>query len=181
MRVFPLWAKHGLPTPVSFPSTGEALVSIIFIRSSTTSTLDNQSSVFNMCFPTLFLGVVVTSALAWTGYWWLCLWQNYQYARKLGIPLRILPISHGNPFWMIVDRWVVKYARRLPFGDNSFTRYNWRGWEVDDRCRSHLEMGDVYMQVTPGKNWLYLCNPESLLDMFRQRSDFPRPLEIYGS
>ncbi|KAI0402659.1 hypothetical protein F4802DRAFT_617385 [Xylaria palmicola] len=81
---------------------------------------------------------------------------------------------------MIIDRRIIQYVRRLPLlGDRSFTRYNWRGWEVDDRCRSHLEMGDVYMQVTPGKNWLYLCDPETLLDVFRRRSDFPRPLEIY--
>ncbi|KAI0533327.1 cytochrome P450 [Xylaria digitata] len=122
---------------------------------------------------------VVSSVLAWTVYSWVCLLQNYLAARKLGIPIRVLPISHGNPFWMIVDKTIIRFVRRLPFGDSSFTRYNWRGWEVDDKCRSHLEMGDVYMQVTPGKNWLYLCNPESLLDVFRRRSSFPRPLEIY--
>ncbi|KAF2971337.1 hypothetical protein GQX73_g2191 [Xylaria multiplex] len=122
---------------------------------------------------------LLSSVLAWTTYSWVCLLQNYLAARKLGIPIRVLPISHGNPFWMIVDKTIVRLVRRLPFGDSSFTRYNWRGWEVDDKCRSHLEMGDVYMQVTPGKNWLYLCNPESLLDVFRRRSSFPRPLEIY--
>ncbi|KAI0426693.1 cytochrome P450 [Xylaria sp. FL1042] len=128
-----------------------------------------------------FIWSLIAAVLAWTVYSWVCLWQNYQSARRLGIPLRILPISHGNPFWMIVDRRVIQYVRRLPFGlgDCSFTRYNWRGWEVGDRCRSHIEMGDVYMQVTPGKNWFYLCDPESLLDVFRRRSDFPRPLEIY--
>ncbi|KAI0098617.1 cytochrome P450 [Nemania sp. FL0031] len=131
-----------------------------------------------MGFTALFVRLVVTSALSWTVYSWICLWQNYQSARKLGVPLRILPISHGNPLWMLVDKRVVPLARRF-LGDCSFTRYNWRGWEVDDKCRSHIEMGDVYMQVTPGKNWLYVCNPESLLDVFRRRSDFPRPLEIY--
>ncbi|RYC61640.1 hypothetical protein CHU98_g4574 [Xylaria longipes] len=132
-----------------------------------------------MGFAALLIWLLIASTLTWTAYSWICLWQNYQSARKLGIPLRILPISHGNPFWMIVDRRIIRYIRRLPFGNCSFTRYNWRGWEIGDRCRSHLEMGDIYMQVTPGKNWLYLCDPESLLDVFRRRSDFPRPLEIY--
>ncbi|KAI0395152.1 cytochrome P450 [Xylariaceae sp. FL0594] len=127
----------------------------------------------------LFARALLAAAIAWTVYSWTCLLLNYRSARKLGIPLRVLPISHGNPFWMLVDSRVVQLVRRLPSGDNSFTRYNWRGWEVGDRCRSHLEMGDVYMQVTPGKNWLYICNPDALLDMFRRRSDFPRPLEIY--
>lgn len=118
--------------------------------------------------------------IAWTIYSALCLLRNYSSARKLGLPIRVLPISHGNPFWMIVDSKVTSFFRRLPFGDNNFTRYNWRGWEVRDRHRSHLEMGDAYVQVTPGRNWLYLCNSESLLEVFRRRSDFPRPLELYG-
>lgn len=117
--------------------------------------------------------------IAWTIYSALCLLRNYSSARKLGLPIRVLPISHGNPFWMIVDSKVTSFFRRLPFGDNNFTRYNWRGWEVRDRHRSHLEMGDAYVQVTPGRNWLYLCNSESLLEVFRRRSDFPRPLELY--
>ncbi|KAI1163350.1 cytochrome P450 [Nemania serpens] len=118
-------------------------------------------------------------AIAWAIYSALCLLRNYSSARKLGLPIRVLPISHGNSFWMIVDRKVTSFFRRLPFGDNNFTRYNWRGWEVRDRYRSHLEMGDAYVQVTPGRNWLYLCSPESLLEVFRRRSDFPRPLELY--
>ncbi|KAI0968746.1 cytochrome P450 [Xylaria arbuscula] len=85
----------------------------------------------------------------------------------------LFSISH------IIDRRVTRFVRHLPFGDSSFTRYNWRGWEVADRHRSHLELGDVYVQVTPGKNWLYICNPDSLLEVFRPRSDFPRPLKIY--
>ncbi|KAI1113688.1 cytochrome P450 [Nemania sp. NC0429] len=100
--------------------------------------------------------------IAWTIYSALCVLRNYSSARQLGLPIRVLPISHGNPFWMIVDRKVTLFFRRLPFGDNNFTRYNWRGWEV-----------------TPGRNWLYLCNPEALLEVFRRRSDFPRPLQLY--
>lgn len=119
------------------------------------------------------------SAILWTFYLWICLLRNYLVARKVGVPLRMIPVSHGNPFWMLVDRKIVSLCKRLPFGDNNFTRYNWRGWEVEDRYRSHLEMGGVWMQVTSGKNWLYLCDPDALLDVFKRRADFPRPLELY--
>ncbi|KAI0487071.1 cytochrome P450 [Xylaria cf. heliscus] len=127
----------------------------------------------------LVITVALSSAVAWIAYSWVCLLSNYLSARKLGVPIRVLPISHGNPFWMIVDRRVTSIFKHFPFGDNNFTRYNWRGWEVRDRYRSHLEMGDVYVQVTPGRNWLYLCSPESLLELLRRKSDFPRPLELY--
>lgn len=128
------------------------------------------------------LGVsVVSFAIVWCIYSWLSLLRNYLVARKIGIPLRLLPISHGNPFWMIVDRKVVAFLRKLPLlGNGNFIRYNWRGWEVREKCQSHLEMGPVWIHVTPGRNWLYVCDPDALVDIFRRRTDFPRPLELFG-
>ena len=118
---------------------------------------------------------------AWTIYSWYCLYCNYRVACKIGIPLRVIPISHENPLWMVVDKKIfIPIFERFPFGSGNFTRYNWRGWEFADKYRSHMEMGDVFMMVTPGRNWLYLCNAESLVDVFQRRSDFPRPLEIFG-
>lgn len=49
---------------------------------------------------------------------------------------------------------------------------------MHDRCRSHHEMGDVFMMVTPGRNWLYIANPEALMDMYRRRSEFPQCVEL---
>ncbi|KAI7775546.1 hypothetical protein LA080_006695 [Diaporthe eres] len=37
---------------------------------------------------------------------------------------------------------------------------------------------DVFMMVTPGRNWLYIANPDSLMDMFRRRSEFPQCIEL---
>ena len=128
----------------------------------------------------VFIWALISSAVAWVVYSWIALLQNYNIARRIGIPLRIVPISHGNPFWMIIDKRIVSLLKRFPWSRGNLTRYNWRGWEIDDRCESHLEMGDVYMQVTPGKNWLYICDPATLMDIFRRRSDFPRPLELFG-
>lgn len=133
-----------------------------------------------MAFLYSLVGLLSTSLVAWWVYSWVCLFQNYLTARKIGVPLRVLPISHGNPFWMMADKKIIKLLKRIPFASGNLTRYNWRGWEIEDKCRSHLEMGDVYMHVTPGKNWLYVCNPDSLLEIFRRRADFPRPLKLFG-
>lgn len=108
------------------------------------------------------------------------LFKNYRAARTIGVPIRIIPISPLNPFWVLVDRRVLSFSRRLPFGDNSFTRYNWRGWEVEDRYRSHTEMGDIWVLVTPFKNWVYINDPEALMSVYRRGSDFPRPVFING-
>lgn len=120
--------------------------------------------------------------MTWTLWSWYCLYQNYRIACKIGIPIRIIPISHENPLWMAVDkRFFIPLFQRVPFGTGTFTRFNWRGWEFADKYKSHMEMGDVFMIVTPGRNWLYVCDPQALADIFQRRSDFPRPLEIFGN
>ncbi|KAI1658098.1 cytochrome P450 [Daldinia decipiens] len=100
--------------------------------------------------------LLIGATLVSTG---VCLLQNYRAARS-------------------IDRKVLSFFRRLPFGDNSFTRYNWRGWEVEDRYRSHSEMGDIWVLVTPFKNWIYVNDPQALMSLFRRGTDFPRPVFV---
>lgn len=105
---------------------------------------------------------------------------NYIAARKTGLPLIVLPFDCGHPLWMIVDRKVVQLFRNIPFGSGTFTRFNWRGWEIRDRYRAHQQLGDAIFFVTPGKNYLQLCNAEAVSEIFQRRSDFPRPPESTG-
>lgn len=121
--------------------------------------------------------LAVTIVVAQTAYG---LSRNYAAARTIGVPIRFIPISPLNPFWVLVDRKVLSFLRSL-IGDNSFTRYNWRGWEVADRYRSHQEMGDLWVLVTPYKNWIYVNDPDALNSVFRRSADFPRPAFVNGS
>lgn len=112
----------------------------------------------------------------------ICLLRNFQKARRIGIPIRVMPISSLNPLWMLLDTKVLSRARRLPgrLGDNSFTRYNWRGWELADRGKSHQEMGDAFIIVTPGRNTLYIANPNSVVELLRRSKDFPHDAKLTG-
>jgi hypothetical protein len=110
------------------------------------------------------------------------LFRNYIKARAIGLPIRVLPISHLNPLWFMIDRRIVSLVKRLPFGlgSNTFTRYNWRSWEIEDRYSSHREMGPAFVMVTADRNWLYIASPETLTEVFRRRVDFPRCVELSG-
>ncbi|KUJ15990.1 cytochrome P450 monooxygenase-like protein [Mollisia scopiformis] len=116
--------------------------------------------------------------LAWIIYVLYCLTVNFIKAKKTGLPLVILPIDCGNPLWMSIDTRVLPYFRRLPFGTNNFTRFNWRGWEIQDRYRAHQELGDAFIFVTPGKNWLQICNAETISEIFARKAEFTRPTEM---
>ena len=117
---------------------------------------------------------------AWVLYSLYCLASNYNQARKMGLSIVILPIDSGNPLWMSVDTHFIRWFKYSPFGKGRFTRFNWRGWEIQDRYRAHQELGDAFVFVTPGKNWLQLCNAEALADVFQRRDDFVRPIEMLG-
>ncbi|KAA8569039.1 hypothetical protein EYC84_000712 [Monilinia fructicola] len=124
----------------------------------------------------LFLAFVVPVA-GWISYVLYSLAVNYNIARKTGLPLVILPIDSGNPLWMAVDTKILPYFKHLPLTKN-FTRFNYRGWEIRDRYRAHQELGDAFILVTPGKNWLQLCNAETLIDINARSREFTRPTEM---
>ncbi|KAI4096037.1 MAG: hypothetical protein LQ344_001271 [Seirophora lacunosa] len=106
---------------------------------------------------------------------------NYNAARRTGLPIIVLPVDCGNPLWLILDRKIAQWVRRLPVGSGTFTRFNWRGWEIWDRYHAHQELGDAFLFVTPGKNYLQLCDAEAVSDIFQRRADFLRPPESTAS
>lgn len=126
------------------------------------------------------LATLPISLVGWVLYSAYCLALNYQIARKVGVPLVVIPISPENVLWIIAGNYLIPLFKRLPFGNGTFTRFNRHGWQTSDNGKAHLELGDAFITVTPGKNWLYVCNAEALTDIFRRGSDFPRTLEIIG-
>ncbi|KAK5632012.1 hypothetical protein RRF57_007726 [Xylaria bambusicola] len=124
--------------------------------------------------------VVFTLGAAWVVYSSYCLYCNYLEALKIGVPVRIIPISHLNKLWLLIDKRVIFTIRRLPgvLGGNNFTRFNYRGWHEDDGTQAHDEMGEAFVLVTPSHNWLYIAEPEALMNMYRRGKDFPRWTEI---
>ncbi|KAL9098416.1 MAG: hypothetical protein Q9163_005920 [Psora crenata] len=135
-----------------------------------------------MSFPPLVLvplGLSLGAVLLYVSYGLLV---NYNAARKTGLPLIILPFDCGNPLWMIIDRKIVQLVRRhrIPFfcSWGTFIRFNWRGWEIQDRYRAHQQLGDAFFFVTPGKNYLQLCDEDAVSEILQRPADFPRQPEL---
>ncbi|POS68709.1 hypothetical protein DHEL01_v212897 [Diaporthe helianthi] len=105
--------------------------------------------------------------------------KNYAAARTIGVPIRVIPFSPFNPLWSLVDRKVTSLLRHLPLiGQSSIVRYNWRGWDGEDRWQCHYEMGDAFVLVTPQYNMLQLNSPEATTSVFKRAADFPRPVWV---
>jgi cytochrome P450 len=106
--------------------------------------------------------------------------RNYAIARKVGLPIVIVPISPENPLWMLLARYILPILQYVPFGNGHFSRFCHIGWEFDEKARAHVEFGDAFMFATPGKNWIYLCDADAIHDIIkRERSgEFARPVEL---
>ena len=151
-----------------------------FILFRATSSIDFDSSVIMLGVQSLAVLVPLCLLLGFVLYLLYGLGSNYLTARRTGLSLIVLPFDCGNPLWLIIDRKVAQFVRRLPFGAGNFTRFNWRGWEIWDRYRAHQELGEAILFVTPGELYLQLCDPEAVGDVLRRRDDFPRPPEATG-
>ncbi|KAI1778869.1 putative cytochrome P450 [Hypoxylon cercidicola] len=97
-------------------------------------------------------------------------YDNFAAARTIGIPIRIIPFSPFSPFWSLVDRKVALFLGRFPYiRQNAITRYNWRGWDIEDRWQSHYEMGDVFVLVTPQYNIVQPNNPQAITSSWKMQ------------
>lgn len=125
-------------------------------------------------------GAILLLVLAYTLHSSICLLRNYRAARKLGVPVRIIPVDHINPLWSLSSQKVVSLLRRLPFGlgDNNITKYNYLGFEIPLRWKTHEELGDVFVLCSPARNWLYLGNPDIVTGMLKRNNDFPHDSEL---
>ncbi|KAI2776542.1 cytochrome P450 [Daldinia loculata] len=129
-----------------------------------------------MSWSTVLVALIPLLVTVYFTSWVWSILQNYAAARTIGIPIRVIPFSPFNPFWTLVDRKVALLLRRLPYvGENTVTRYNWRGWDLEDRWKSHYEMGDIFVLVTPRYNMVQLNDPEATMSVFKRAADFPRP------
>jgi hypothetical protein len=105
--------------------------------------------------------------------------RNFNRVRHLNIPKIFNPLCPSNIAWLLIQPVALPLIRLLPLYAQEFVRYSKWGWEYEDRYRTHARLGDVWMQVTPSMNWVYVADPELVNEIFHRREDFRRPLQLY--
>ena len=131
-----------------------------------------------MLFSLVTTTIVLVSLLIATSAWSLI--RNYAIARKIGLPIIVVPFSHENPIWMLTARHVMPLVKYIPVGNGHFTRFGYTGFQFHDKYHMHQELGDGVVIVTPGKNWIYVCNADAIHDVIRRerQGEFARPVEL---
>lgn len=124
-----------------------------------------------------FVGAILVLVAGFILHSSISLLYNYTQARKIGVPIRVIPVDHINPIWYLVSQQVVSILKRLGF-NNNITTYNYLGFEIPLRWKSHEKLGDTYILCSPSRNWLYLGSPDAITTMMRRPNDFPHDSEL---
>lgn len=101
---------------------------------------------------------------------------NYRRASQLNVAIVCIPVSPDNPLWIALQTAFSSSFKYLPFDAFSFTPYCRLGWEFHDRFKTHERLGDIWILVTPDKNWLHIAQAEAAYDVISRSREFGRPV-----
>lgn len=122
--------------------------------------------------------ILLGSVLAYVGWTITCLEANVRKARRFKVPIVRLPVDVNNIFWILLQPHVWKILDRLPFEWLSYPRFlrlSRRGWYFAERAELHVDLGRVWVLVTPMAINLHFADPDTMHDIMTRRGDFQRP------
>ena len=130
-----------------------------------------------------FLYLFSTAAVAWVAWTLVSLLVNYLAARKLTLPIIISPLNALNPLWMLVQKLfpvLITILPKLPFGLGKWARCTYMGWTFQDKYALHVELGLVFVLVTPSGNELWVADPDVAHMVFAKRKEYHKPTAMYS-
>jgi cytochrome P450 len=111
-------------------------------------------------------------------YYLACIYRNYLVARKLGIPIVIVPVDNINPLSYLFSGTFHRLLTRLGFPN--VLRHGHLAWAFREKARPFVEWDcGAFVQVTPAANWISLVDPVGAQQMYQaeRRGDIARPYD----
>ena len=119
------------------------------------------------------LGGAVIALVLWS---FISLINNYNAARKVGLPIVVTPINPENPFMAIYGRHLMRsWTHVLPRPFKTWIQFGSFGWTFDDKTDMHDKLGPVFINVNPGANGVWIADPDVWIDIVTRRKDFLQP------
>lgn len=92
---------------------------------------------------------------------------NYVAARKLGIPIIVLPVSFEDPIWGLLMPYM-SWVQKFPFG--KWYRYADIGWPTRDGHKTISELGETFVLVSPARNQIMTAYPPTVDRIYRDKN-----------
>lgn len=107
--------------------------------------------------------------------------QNRNLAKQTGLPYILSPVGEHDFVWMVLQKPLGPIIEKLPFGLGRFVRFTRRGWNFQDKCKAHQELGSVFVVVAPSCNIVHVGDAAAAHLVLSQRKDFLKPLKLASS
>ncbi len=123
------------------------------------------------------LSIVLIPVLAFIAtrtYAWIV---NYLQARKLGIPIVLIPFSWQDAFWIIVHPYL-RPLRNVP-GLRNTIKFGYHSWAQDERYHPHQEYGDIFAVVSPATTEIYTNDPILAVEIQSHYRTWLKPPPLY--
>lgn len=103
--------------------------------------------------------------------------RNYIEARKLGLPIVIIPLSWQDREWLLV-RHLFKWIDYIPlFG--YWYKYSQIGWPIHHRYKPHEKYGDAFTIVSPTALLIQVNDPHAGTVLQRDYKIWTKPPKLY--
>jgi len=117
--------------------------------------------------------ILLAIALPYTAWYFQSLFVNYRKARQSGFPLLVCPANTDNVIWIVFAvAFRSTLARFLPAFIYNRVKPAIYGWEFLYRNEVFERLGSSFILVTPGKNELWVADPETAHPILIRRNDF---------
>ncbi|KAK5073826.1 hypothetical protein LTR64_007034 [Lithohypha guttulata] len=118
----------------------------------------------------MFLQALATLSAILLSYRVLALIRNYLEARRLGLPIIVVPLCWQDTLWALFGGQF-EIIERLPFGLGSWYKYSLLGWNVKD-C--------AFTIVSPLRNEVVISDTTNIREVLGRYRRWEKPKELYG-
>ncbi len=102
---------------------------------------------------------------------------NYIRAKKLGIPVVVIPVSWQDDFWIIIHPHLRRF-RKVP-GLRNILKYGYHSWAQEERYRPHQKYGDVFAIVSPKTTEIVINDPLVAVEVQTHYRKWLKPGRLY--
>lgn len=103
---------------------------------------------------------------------------NYFAARKLGLPIIIVPATWQDTVWVLAAP-LFRFLYNAPFC--SWYKYSYLGCNMHIRYDPHAELGSqAYVVVSPGRNEIVVADGAAVAELGGKYKKWDKPLDLYS-
>ncbi|KAI0474771.1 cytochrome P450 [Xylaria cf. heliscus] len=128
----------------------------------------------------LSLSLVVLVVIAHAFYSLLCLVNNINKARRIGLPYTLTPIHELERWSYVTDpilRWYYRGYLLQGKGWPRWARFMIKDWHYEDKGRAHREYGSLFIAVSPKGLVCYVADSHAASHIVTKRRDFVKPAD----